>query len=54
MLTMDGLSPKDQARALASRADRHWVYHRTGLVFVEIPVAILCLADLVESERSDT
>lgn len=30
MLTMDGLSPKEQARALASRADRHWVYHRTG------------------------
>lgn len=30
MLTMDGLSPKDQARARASRADRHWVYHRTG------------------------
>jgi formamidopyrimidine-DNA glycosylase len=30
MLTMDGLSPEAQARALASRADRHWVYHRTG------------------------
>ena len=30
MLTMDGLSPEAQSRALASRADRHWVYHRTG------------------------
>jgi endonuclease-8 len=30
MLTMDGLSAGDQAKALASRADRHWVYHRTG------------------------
>jgi endonuclease-8 len=30
MLTMDGLSASDQAKALASRADRHWVYHRTG------------------------
>lgn len=30
MLTMDGLSPEDQRKALASRADRHWVYHRTG------------------------
>ena len=30
MLTMDDLSPEDQQRALASRADRHWVYHRTG------------------------
>ncbi|MDP9028333.1 MAG: Fpg/Nei family DNA glycosylase [Actinomycetota bacterium] len=30
MLTMDGLLPVDQAKALASRADRHWVYHRTG------------------------
>ncbi|CAN5517789.1 formamidopyrimidine-DNA glycosylase [soil metagenome] len=30
MLTMDGLSPADQVKALASRADRHWVYHRTG------------------------
>jgi formamidopyrimidine-DNA glycosylase len=30
MLTMDDLSPEDQQRALASRGDRHWVYHRTG------------------------
>ncbi len=30
MLTMDDLSPDDYQRALASRADRHWVYHRTG------------------------
>lgn len=31
MLTMDGLRGAAQQRALASRADRHWVYHRTGL-----------------------
>jgi endonuclease-8 len=31
MLTMDGLSAADQRKALASRDDRHWVYHRTGL-----------------------
>lgn len=30
MLTMDDLSGDDLARALASRDDRHWVYHRTG------------------------
>ncbi len=30
MLTMDGLRGAAKARALASRADRHWVYHRTG------------------------
>ncbi|MFC5501979.1 Fpg/Nei family DNA glycosylase [Lysinimonas soli] len=30
MLTMDDLSPEDHRKALASRADRHWVYHRTG------------------------
>ena len=30
MLTMDDLSPAAYQRALASRADRHWVYHRTG------------------------
>jgi endonuclease-8 len=30
MLTMDGLSAEDYERALASRADRHWVYHRAG------------------------
>jgi endonuclease-8 len=30
MLTMDGLSPSEQTKAMASRADRHWVYHRTG------------------------
>jgi endonuclease-8 len=30
MLTMDGLEGDDLMRALASRADRHWVYHRTG------------------------
>ncbi|QNO38341.1 Fpg/Nei family DNA glycosylase [Protaetiibacter sp. SSC-01] len=31
MLTMDDLDPEAYARALASRDDRHWVYHRTGL-----------------------
>ncbi|MDO7882341.1 Fpg/Nei family DNA glycosylase [Salinibacterium soli] len=31
MLTMDGLRGKAYEAALASRADRHWVYHRTGL-----------------------
>lgn len=30
MLTMDDLSADGYRRALASRADRHWVYHRTG------------------------
>lgn len=31
MLTMDGLRGAAKQRALANRADRHWVYHRTGL-----------------------
>jgi len=31
MLTMDDLDPESHARALASRDDRHWVYHRAGL-----------------------
>ncbi|MFT4221114.1 MAG: DNA-formamidopyrimidine glycosylase family protein [Microbacterium sp.] len=31
MMTMDDLSPDDWRRAMASRDDRHWVYHRTGL-----------------------
>ena len=30
MLTMDDLDPDAYRAALASRADRHWVYHRTG------------------------
>lgn len=30
MLTMDGLRGHAYAAALASRADRHWVYHRAG------------------------
>lgn len=30
MMTMDGLSPEAYNGALASRSDRHWVYHRTG------------------------
>ncbi|MCC6375963.1 MAG: Fpg/Nei family DNA glycosylase [Microbacteriaceae bacterium] len=31
IMTMDGLSKTDYRKALANRADRHWVYHRTGL-----------------------
>jgi len=31
MMTMDGLTGDDYTAALASRADRHWVYHREGL-----------------------
>ncbi|MHB1171564.1 MAG: Fpg/Nei family DNA glycosylase [Lacisediminihabitans sp.] len=31
MLTMDGLDPEAYRKALASRADRHWVYHREGM-----------------------
>ena len=30
MLTMDDLSEEDLRKAMASRADRHWVYHRAG------------------------
>jgi endonuclease-8 len=30
MMTMDGLTKKQYAGALARRDDRHWVYHRTG------------------------
>lgn len=30
MMTMDGLSPEGYDGAMASRSDRHWVYHRTG------------------------
>jgi endonuclease-8 len=31
MLTMDGLDDEAYRKALANRADRHWVYHREGL-----------------------
>ena len=31
MMTMDGLSKAAYDGAMASRSDRHWVYHRTGL-----------------------
>ncbi|ALJ20256.1 Fpg/Nei family DNA glycosylase [Microbacterium sp. No. 7] len=31
MLTMDGLDADALRRAMANRADRHWVYHRAGL-----------------------
>ena len=30
MMTMDGLTKKEYANALARRGDRHWVYHRAG------------------------
>jgi formamidopyrimidine-DNA glycosylase len=30
MMTMDGLTVGKKRAALANRADRHWVYHRTG------------------------
>lgn len=31
MMTMDGLTGDDYRAAMASRDDRHWVYHRAGL-----------------------
>ncbi|BDZ38135.1 Fpg/Nei family DNA glycosylase [Microbacterium suwonense] len=31
MMTMDGLTPDQYRAAMASRDDRHWVYHRAGL-----------------------
>jgi endonuclease-8 len=31
MMTMDDLDPQSYRRAMASRDDRHWVYHRAGL-----------------------
>jgi len=31
MMTIDGLAGDDWKRAMASRDDRHWVYHRAGL-----------------------
>ncbi|MEX0158561.1 MULTISPECIES: Fpg/Nei family DNA glycosylase [unclassified Microbacterium] len=31
MMTMDDLSPDSYRAAMASRDDRHWVYHRAGL-----------------------
>lgn len=31
MMTMDDLDPAAYRRAMASRDDRHWVYHRAGL-----------------------
>lgn len=31
MMTMDDLSPDGYRKAMASRDDRHWVYHRAGL-----------------------
>ncbi|SEC14821.1 endonuclease-8 [Paramicrobacterium humi] len=31
MMTMDGLTGEDYAKAMANRADRHWVYKREGL-----------------------
>lgn len=31
MMTMDDLDPESYRKAMASRDDRHWVYHRAGL-----------------------
>lgn len=31
MMTMDDLGPDEYRKAMASRDDRHWVYHRAGL-----------------------
>jgi formamidopyrimidine-DNA glycosylase len=31
MMTMDDLDPEAYRAAMASRDDRHWVYHRAGL-----------------------
>ncbi|UUT35271.1 Fpg/Nei family DNA glycosylase [Microbacterium elymi] len=31
MMTMDDLDPDEYRKAMASRDDRHWVYHRAGL-----------------------
>ena len=31
MMTMDDLPPEEWRKAMASRDDRHWVYHRAGL-----------------------
>jgi endonuclease-8 len=31
MMTMDDLAPEEYRAAMASRDDRHWVYHRAGL-----------------------
>lgn len=31
MMTMDDLDPEGYRKAMASRDDRHWVYHRAGL-----------------------
>lgn len=42
MMTMDDLDPEAYRRAMASRDDRHWVYHRAGL-----PCRV-CGTDVVE------
>lgn len=41
MMTMDGLSKSAYTGAMASRADRHWVYHRAGLPCRACGTAIL-------------
>ncbi|MFK4836636.1 Fpg/Nei family DNA glycosylase [Microbacterium sp. ZW T2_14] len=43
MMTMDDLDPDAYRRAMASRDDRHWVYHRAGL-----PCRVCGTAILVE------
>jgi endonuclease-8 len=41
MMTMDDLGPDEWRAAMASRDDRHWVYHRTGLPCRTCGTAIL-------------
>lgn len=41
MMTMDGLTGEDYRKAMASRDDRHWVYHRAGLPCRECGTAIV-------------
>ena len=43
MMTMDDLDPEAYRAAMASRDDRHWVYHRAGL-----PCRVCGTAILVE------
>ncbi|MDZ8172385.1 Fpg/Nei family DNA glycosylase [Microbacterium xanthum] len=46
MMTMDDLDPEQFRRAMASRDDRHWVYHRAGL-----PCRV-CGTDIVMEEAA--
>ncbi len=46
MMTMDDLAPRRYRKAMASRDDRHWVYHRAGL-----PCRVCGTAIVVEETR---